>query len=133
MGFHYFNFCQIAEQIDFDNNTLKSLFWVGANFHYPCDLPDLKEGKMKRSSSPVSAVGLTEQITSGTATAGPYSTTQPSPEPSQPPSMTHMDYKPEPTADRELMLAMDPEPEPMPTKKPEPQSKSEKVCEAATS
>lgn len=88
---------------------------------------------MERSSSLVSAVGLSELITSGTATADRNPTTQPSPETSQPPSMMYMDYKPEPTADRKLMPAMDPEPEPMPTKEPEPQSKSEKVCEPATS
>lgn len=52
-----------------------------------------------------------------------------------------MNYKPEPTADGELMPVTDPEPELMPAKDPEhaatsapvSQSKSDQVCEPRTS
>jgi len=40
--------------------------------------------------------------TSGTVTAGPKPTMQPSPETNKPPSMPNVEYKPEPTADRSL-------------------------------
>lgn len=38
-----FLFCQLAQQTVFNDETLKYLYWIGANYHRQADLPDIKE------------------------------------------------------------------------------------------
>lgn len=37
-----FQFCQLAQRTTFHDMTLKSLFWIGANYNHSVDLPDIK-------------------------------------------------------------------------------------------
>ncbi len=40
-------FAPLAVTFPFDDETLKSLFWIGDNYHYPLDLPDLTGLKLR--------------------------------------------------------------------------------------
>lgn len=36
-------FSQLAHRTAFNDETLKSLYWIGANYHRPEELPDIKK------------------------------------------------------------------------------------------
>lgn len=95
-------FRTLAPRAAFDDGSLKSLNWIGANFHQPLNLPDMMEGAWR------------EAILRCLESVYPQSTPSPAssnPEPNQLSAQT-MDTTPEPTADGELLPAAMNEPEP---------------------
>lgn len=69
-------FCRLAITCPYDDETLKSLFWIGANYHHQVDLTDTSE------------LDWREAIIRCLESVYPPSRTQPDPEPSPPPSIT---------------------------------------------
>ncbi len=90
-------FAPLAVTFPFDDETLKSLFWIGDNYHYPLDLPDLTGLKLRDAMFQCLKSIL------------PQSRTWQDPEPG-PPSPRCAEREPEPTADGELEHAMTNEP-----------------------
>lgn len=52
--FYWEFFFRLAIPSPYDDETLKSLFWIGVNFHHPVDLPDTTGLIFEGSHHPVS-------------------------------------------------------------------------------
>ncbi|KAK2887344.1 hypothetical protein Q8A67_015572 [Cirrhinus molitorella] len=106
-------FCRLAVTCPYDDETLKSLFWIGANFHQPVDLPD------------TTGLSWRDAIIRFLESVWPRSRTKPDPEPSQ--ASPRSAELPEPTAEGEPEPAVVFEPSPsgaterMTTPDPEPE------------
>lgn len=88
------HFCFLAIRSPYDDETIKSLYWIGANYYHQADLTDTL------GESPFCDVWR------GSTPDPSHHRTQ-SPAHSQPAT----EYKPEPTADGVLTLSSDTEPE----------------------
>ncbi|KAL0157280.1 hypothetical protein M9458_048526, partial [Cirrhinus mrigala] len=86
-------FSQLTVLTAFDNAVLKTLFWIGVNYHYPVDLPD------------TTGLSWREAIIQCLDSIYLRSGTQPDPVPS-PPSLCCTGQQPEPTVNREPELAI---------------------------
>lgn len=98
-------FCQLTLGSHFDDKTLKSLYWVGANYYNPLDLPEISKGTWREPLLKCMECTYPLLILSNTA---------------------NTDNEPKPNADQETqkMYAMDPVPEPVPAMEPEPAASS---------
>ncbi|ROL32997.1 hypothetical protein DPX16_5892 [Anabarilius grahami] len=101
------------------DETIKSLFWIGASYHHPVDLPD------------TSGLAWREAIIRCLESICPRSRTQSDPEPSPPPPSTTETLRQPPADEEQPPTTMSkPEPEeegtvPTITLEPEPQSESD--------
>ncbi|XP_016086355.1 sterol O-acyltransferase 1-like [Sinocyclocheilus grahami] len=111
------DFYLLAVTCPFDDETLKSLFWIGANYHRPIDLPD--------SMALSWIIQCLESIR-------PLSKTQHEPEPSQPLPPSCTEGLPEPTADGEPEAARGEATAPAIAPEPEAVDAADQVCEPAT-
>lgn len=117
--FHFY-FVKLAERTAFDDETSKSMFWIGANYYHPVDLPDTK------------GLSWREVIIRYVESIYPRSRQWPDPEPSPPPPLT-MENSPKSPTDGELLATARNVPSMIAlTLKQTPQSKSDQGCEPAT-
>ncbi|ROL42589.1 hypothetical protein DPX16_13996 [Anabarilius grahami] len=95
-------FCRLADRSPYDDEMLKSLYWIRVNFHHPIDLPDTQ------------GLCLREAVVRCLESVYPRSIQppQPNPEPSPSPLLRSTDLTPEPPADWKLPPAATCEPEP---------------------
>ncbi|ROI49016.1 hypothetical protein DPX16_7171 [Anabarilius grahami] len=91
-------FISVALACPYDDQTLKSWFWIGANYHRPVDLPD------------TSGLSWMEFIIRCLESVRPRSRAQPDPEPASSPRTA--EYSCEPPADGELPPAATGQPDP---------------------
>ncbi|ROJ62535.1 hypothetical protein DPX16_21521 [Anabarilius grahami] len=108
-------FCRLPVNSTYEDETLRSLFWIGANYHHPVDLSDTK------------GLSLREAIIRCLESVYPQSRPQTDPEPNTQPHLT-TEILPEPPADSEQPVTT------VPTIAPEqmPQCESDQGCEPAT-
>ncbi|ROL41264.1 hypothetical protein DPX16_5373 [Anabarilius grahami] len=93
-------FFHLALTCPFDDESLKSMFWIGVNFHRPVDLPDTTDLNWREAHHQVRLM----------MSVRPRSRTLPDPEPESPPCTRAC-----PSADGELP--------PITTRQPEPEKK----------
>lgn len=43
------HFCPLAKRTHFDDETVKPLYWIGANYYSPLNFPDLRKGTWKEA------------------------------------------------------------------------------------
>lgn len=114
-------FC-LAVTCPYDDKTLKSLFWIGVNYHQPVDLPDTSRLKLtERLSLGVWRVSCPSPEHSQTQSPNHHHSCEPSADGELPPTATH---QPEPE-ERKTVLTLAPE--------EEPHSESDQICKHVTS